>query len=57
MIEACGAARTWRASPAAASPNWNAFASITMVRPTAIEEARTPQNFTFSWAAGVEPSQ
>ena len=57
MIDACGAASTARVSPGAASPNWNACASITIVRPTAIDEAMTPRNFTRSCAAGVEPSQ
>src|SRR5664279_5810897 len=39
MIEACGAARTSRASPGAFSPNWNTRASMTIVSPTAIEAA------------------
>ena len=57
MMAACGEGRTARVSPATASPNWNALASSTMVSPAATEAAITPRNFTFSWAAGVEPSQ
>ena len=57
MIDACGAASTARVSPAAASPNWNACASITMARPAATDETMTPRNFTRSCTAGVEPSQ
>ena len=36
MMEACGEASTARVSPGAASPNWKACASITMVSPAAI---------------------
>ena len=57
MIDACGDASTTRVSPGAASPNWNVRASITIVRAAAADAAMTPQNFTRSWAAGVEPSQ
>ena len=57
MIEACGDGSTTRVSPGAASPNWKVCASITMVSPAAIDAAITPRNFTFSCAAGVEPSQ
>ena len=57
MMEAWGAASTARASPGTASPNWKARASSTMVRPLAAAAASTPRNFTFSCAAGVEPSQ
>ena len=57
MMDACGEGRTTRGSPGAASPNWNACASSTMVRPAAIAAAITARNFTFSSAAGVEPSQ
>ena len=57
MMEACGDGSTTRRSPGAASPNWKVCASMTMVRPAAMEAASTPRNFTFCWAAGVEPSQ
>ena len=57
MIEAWGDGRTTRGSPAAASPNWNAWARRTIVRAAALAESTTPRNFTFSCAAGVEPSQ
>ena len=43
MMEACGEGSTARRSPGAASPNWNARASITMVRPTATEAAMHAQ--------------
>ena len=57
MIEACGAARIGRVSPAACSPNWKLTARITIASPTASADASTPRNFTFSCAAGVDPSQ
>ena len=57
MIAACGAGSTTRGSPGAASPNWNARASITIVRPAASAATAMPRNFTFSCAAGVDPSQ
>ena len=57
MIDACGAARIGRASPATASPNWNVSARMTIARPAVRADARTPRNFTFSCMAGVEPSQ
>src|SRR6185437_16564221 len=57
IIEACGDANTGRTSPATASPNWKVLASMLIVRPTAMADAITPRNFTFSCAAGVEPNQ
>src|ERR1035438_1672821 len=57
MIDACGEASTGRKSPGSASPNWKVRASITIVRPDATAAAITPRNFTFSCAAGVDPSQ
>jgi len=57
IMDACGAASTTRRSPGAASPNWKALASNTMVSPAAVAETSTPRNFTFCCSAGVEPSQ
>ena len=57
MMEAWGEASTGLRSPATASPNWKVWASMTIVKPAAVAEAITPRNFTFSCAAGVEPSQ
>ena len=57
MIEACGAARIGRVSPAACSPNWKLTARITIASPTASADASTPRNFTFSSAAAQEPGK
>ena len=57
MIEACGAGSTTRGSPGAASPNWNARASITIVSADGDAAATTPEELHLSCAAGVEPSQ
>src|SRR5665811_1539397 len=57
MIDACGDASTGLKSPGKASPNWKVRASSTIVSPEATAAAITPRNFTFSCAAGVEPSQ
>ncbi len=57
MIAAWGAGRTTRGSPGAASPNWKARASRTMVSPAETAATAMPRNFTFCCAAGVEPSQ
>ena len=57
MIAACGDGSTTRGSPGAASPNWNARESITIVRPAVIAPKAMPRSLVFCWAAGVEPSQ
>jgi len=55
-MEACGEGRTTRGSPGTASPNWNARASITMVRPTATDAASTPEfHFLLRRRRGTEP--